>query len=340
MSLAARSDSSRRSARATSYPSMSGSPMSQMTTSGFSLRASAIPVVPSRATVTSCPSISSTSARVRAESTLSSMTRTRRLPAAGTPAGAAATRGDRGASGSVIVNSDPFPGPSLRAAMAPPCSSTSPFASASPRPSPALVRARRLSPCANGSNMSATRPGSMPMPVSFTRTVARPSCARSATVTAPCGGVNLLAFWRTLPTTWVIRVTSMSVQTAATGKSRRRSISLSSKNSRWSSHVRRTRLRRSTTSRWSWILPREIRVTSRRSSIRRVRWSVWRRMARRARADCGLSEGSFSRRKMPLRMGASGLRSSCERTPRNSVFRRSASRTASSATFRSVMSWA
>ena len=56
----------------------------------------------------------------------------------------------------------PRPGPSLRARTAPPCSSTSPFTSASPRPSPPFVRASLPSACTNGSNRRGRSSGGMP----------------------------------------------------------------------------------------------------------------------------------------------------------------------------------
>ncbi len=61
-------------------------------------------------------------------------------------------------------------------------------------------------------------------------------------------------------------------------------------------------------------------------------------MTARACRACAPAGSVRSSTKIAFRIGASGLRSSCDSIPRNSVFRRSASRSASSASLRAVMS--
>ena len=94
------------------------------------------------------------------------------VDAAAGPPGVAAT------TGRVTVNVLPWPSPSLAAVTVPPCISTSPLTSASPMPSPPVVRSTCRSTCENMSKMVGSDSAGMPMPVSRTDT----TTASSATL--------------------------------------------------------------------------------------------------------------------------------------------------------------
>ena len=100
--------------------------------------------------------------------------------------------------------------------------------------------------------------------------LARAGQRRSATWMRPPGSVNLPALFSRLPMTWESRVTSPTIGAGSAGRSkstvRLRAVSAG----RASSTTVRTRATRSIRSSWSRILPREIRATSRRSSIIRT----------------------------------------------------------------------
>src|SRR3569832_403558 len=90
-------------------------------------------------------------------------------------------RGDSGAcsdlnAGRRTVKVLPWPTPSLCAVIAPPCSVTRPFDSASPMPSPPAARSMACCTCENISKIRGSASGGMPMPVSLTRaTMTSPS---------------------------------------------------------------------------------------------------------------------------------------------------------------------
>ncbi|MNY14034.1 hypothetical protein D3C86_1471950 [compost metagenome] len=90
-------------------------------------------------------------------------------------------------------------------------------------------------------------------------------------------------------------------------------------------------------SRRSSILPAAMRPTSSRSSTSRVRWVICRSIRLRlffvTAGSCGRSRITVS----ALRMGASGLRNSCESVARNSFMRRSDC-SSSASRLRSLMS--
>ena len=137
---------SRRNCRATSYPFKSGMPMSMSATSGRKVCASDKAARPPRATRTSCPASSSNIASESAASLLSSATITRRVAvAAGGPPSSVGFSDGASLSGKRTVNSLPWPGPSLRASIVPPCRSNRPFTSARPIPRPPSERVAALS---------------------------------------------------------------------------------------------------------------------------------------------------------------------------------------------------
>ena len=83
-----------------------------------------------------------------------------------------------GRQGRVTVNSLPCPGPALCAVIVPPCSSTSPFTSDSPMPSPPSLRAAVPSTCANIWKIVGSASAGMPMPVSRTFSSTIAPCVR------------------------------------------------------------------------------------------------------------------------------------------------------------------
>ena len=163
------------------------------------------------------------------------------------------------------------------------------------------------------------------MPVSVTVMTAWPPSRDTRSAIRPPGSVNLAALCRMLPTTCTSRVLSPSTVSGSSGSSMASSCRRASMAGRAVSTARATIAPTSTGSRCSVIMPRVMRDTSSRSSIRRTRCSTWRSMMSRAEARCG-SASSFSRSSCTaVRIGASGLRSSCASIARNSSLRRSAS---------------
>ena len=178
----------------------------------------------------------------------------------------------RGASGSRTTNSAPRPRPSLRASTVPPCSSTSPFTSASPSPSPpaaavrAVVRLRERLEQPRAASRARSRAR---VPDAELRRARR---ARRATATATSRRrVNFAAFWSRLPTTWARRVASASTQSGPGERDVERDPRVGEERLGGPRPCRAPARARSTRLRWSRILPREMRVTSSRSSTSRAR---------------------------------------------------------------------
>ena len=96
-------------------------------------------------------------------------------------------------SGMYTVNSLPRPRPSLRASTRPPCSSTRPFTSARPMPSPPSERSSAARSCANIVKTLASAPGASPMPLSRTLIEQCPAAVRIRISTRPPGSVYLAA---------------------------------------------------------------------------------------------------------------------------------------------------
>ena len=85
-------------------------------------------------------------------------------------AAAPAARTPPTTSGRRTTNSDPLPGPSLRASIRPPCISTSRFTSVSPIPSPPCDRSSdRPRPARTSRRCAGSWSAAMPMPVSLHR---------------------------------------------------------------------------------------------------------------------------------------------------------------------------
>ena len=172
------------------------------------------------------------------------------------------------------------------------------------------------------------RSAGMPMPSSLTVNTADPPSRATRRTMRPPGSMNLVALCRMLPTICTRRVRSPSIVNGSSASSRTSSCRLASIAGREISMARATIALAGTGSRCSVIIPRVMRETSSRSSIRMTRCSTWRSMMSRALALCA-SGSSLSRSSCTaVRIGASGLRSSCASIARNSSLRRSASRSA------------
>ena len=89
----------------------------------------------------------------------------------------------------------------------------------------------------------------------------------------------------------------------------------------------------------SWILLREMRVMSSRSSTSWESWRTCRPITAWARQLCSLPGVPWSSTYMPLSMAARGLRSSWDRMARNSFLRRSAAFRAASLSRSSPSAW-
>src|SRR6187200_1776473 len=113
---------------ASSYPLTPGSPMSSSAACGAKSNATVRALSASWAVLTVCPCIDSSRLIISAESRLSSTTSTRQAPEMAAASDSTACSSESGAScaGRVMRNSEPCPGPLLRASTCPPCSSTMP----------------------------------------------------------------------------------------------------------------------------------------------------------------------------------------------------------------------
>ncbi|MNM72628.1 hypothetical protein D3C81_843270 [compost metagenome] len=171
----------------------------------------------------------------------------------------------------------------------------------------------------------------MPMPLSLRRMRTLSPSRAAAMAMRPPGEVNLAALSSRLATICDRRTASPRTHSSSLGKSMSIAWPRASMLCELVSSALRTTPARLTLSHCSEILPCEIRDTSSRSSTRRTRWSVWRPMVRRA-LSCmaGTTGSSLHSRASAVRMGPSGLRSSCARVARNSSLRRSTSRSSRS----------
>ena len=154
----------------------------------------------------------------------------------------------------------------------------------------------------------------------------------------PPSGVYLAALVRRLLTTWARRVGSAASQTGSSGRASFRACPDASMTGRLASTAVSATARSDTRSFRRVSLSLVMRDTSSRSSMSRTMWESWRSIIFRvSMATAGSCDMLSTWR--PVRMGASGFRSSWASVARNSSFRRSAFFKASSARFRSVTSW-
>ena len=304
--------------------------MSRKTTRGRKSRASSSAWWPSCATRVIWPEASRIIDSVTAASTLSSTTSTFRpappsAPGAGASSCGAACVAASAASGRRTVNTLPAFAPPLSAATLPPCISTRRRTSDRPMPSPPCERSTVRPIWLNISNTPASASPAIPTPVSLTTTTACSPSRRTDSRMLPRAGVYLAALLSRLATTWAMRVASASTSSGWSGISTSSACWPASISGRLVSTALARMVRRSARWRLSSSLPPLMRATSSRSSIRCTMWPTWRSIiSLTLPTAAGLSPPRRITDR-PLRIGASGLRSSCARVARNSVLRRSAS---------------
>ncbi len=314
-------------------PSSPGMPMSLTRTSGSSpsraAKASAAPL----ATVTMAPaweSMAAVSSRVSASSSTTSTCRPSRRGSA--RRATTLSRGGAGPSaelssraGRRTVKVDPRPAPSLSARTVPPCSSTRWRTMASPRPRPPWCRVGELSACQKRSKTWGRTSGARPRPVSRTTILTEVRRRRSAISTRPPAGVNLTALDSRFHTTCWSRSGSPET-TAPPSTVEQRSTPLASAAGRTTSSAARTVPSSSSGRSSRRSLPVMMRETSRRSSMSLACARALRSMAARPLASTAGSAAEAPRRSCDQPSTAlSGVRSSCDTTPRNSSLARLAS---------------
>ncbi len=271
-----------------------------------------------------------------AASTLSSTTRMRRPSVGSFCAVAAGLPGAPSCAtslmhGSTMLNFAPFPGPSLVTSTRPWCSSTSRWTTVSPTPRPPRLRSSERSPCEKSSNTLGSSSRSMPMPLSRTSSRTSPSAACALRTMLPPSGVYLAELFSRLAITCASRAKSPTIHTGEAGRSSSSLWPRASISGRAVSTACEITFSSSRVSLRMVILPCVMRDTSSSSSTSCAMCVTWRSTTSRAQTRRG-SEGAMRRRSSTaLRIGASGLRSSCESIARNSSLRRLASRSFSSA---------
>ena len=205
-------------------------------------------------------------------------------------------------------------------------------------PRPPSARSSEPLICENISNMRGSIEGSMPMPQSFTAMTTSDPSRRAASSMRPPASEYLDALVSRLARTCASRRGSASSHNGSAGKAwiticRRSSTSGSAVSSAVAmATLNSTRCRRSSS------LPRVIRETSSRSSSSSAMCRTCRSITSWLQRRCSVLAPGERARRAAWRIGASGLRSSCASVARNSSLRRSASRSASDASIKSVMS--
>ena len=202
-------------------------------------------------------------------------------------------------------------------------------------PIPPSARSSERVSCTNRSKARSSRSGVIPTPRSRTRTTASSfSTAASTSIVLPAFEYFAALFSR-LPNTWTRRAGSASTRIAPPVLVTESRCARSAMSGRLTSTARWTTDARSSTSRRSAIFPWLTRETSSRSSSNRFMCPTCRPITSRAIAEVSASSGARRRISTALRMGAMGLRSSCESIARNSSLRRSISFNSASARARS-----
>ena len=177
----------------------------------------------------------------------------------------------------------------------------------------------------------------MPLPVSDTEIVTNASSGCTSIETRPPSGVYLAALTSRFCRIWPSRVGSALTYKGCGCLRTSSECRCCSSSGRTVSTLRATTSSTRTRSRRSLILPVAMRPTSSRSSTSRVTCVSCRSMMSRHSRSAGLAIGSSCMTETALRIGASGLRSSCASIARNSFMRR-LERSSSSRRRRCVMS--
>ncbi len=237
-----------------------------------------------------------------------------------------------------MANVLPRPGPGLLAVSVPPCISTSCRARPRPRPRPPRVRSSEASAWVNISNIRGSTSGAMPMPRSATRmTTSLPETTASRSMRPP-GGEYLLALLSRLPRLCVRRAASTSMYTGCRGTLISSCCPAMSIAGRQASTASSTTELKLVGARCRLSLSKASRPMSIRSSISRTINPTCRSIVCRSRSMVAASAVPRCSTANDDTSGASGLRSSWASIARKWSLRALASRTASSARFRSVMS--
>jgi hypothetical protein len=181
----------------------------------------------------------------------------------------------------------------------------------------------------NMSKISGIESAASPMPLSLTETTISLPSRPAASSMRPPGSVYFAALLSRLENTWASRVVSPSTGKGSRGSRTSSAWRRESMKGRAVSTASRSAERRSKTTLRTASLPVVMRETSIRSSTRRTSCPTWRCIISRAFSALTGSLPARRRISRALRMGASGLRSSCASVARNSSLRWSAERSAS-----------
>ena len=170
--------------------------------------------------------------------------------------------------------------------------------------------------------MRSSASGAMPQPLSDTTLTTSPSSTRTCRRMSPPLSVYFAALDSRFCSSCTRRASSPTSSTASSGTSSVRWCWRASISGRAASALRSATSRKLMRSRLSPIFPVTMRPTSSRSSTSRVSWLSWRSMMSRQLRRRGDCSGSICMMLTALRIGASGLRSSCDSIARNSLVRR------------------
>ena len=278
----------------------------------------------------------------RSSSTTSTRTPSSRASATGAVVVASTmagrSRGGRSSSwrGSCTKKRAPWPRPALSARIVPPCSSTSCFTMARPRPRPPCSRVLELSACRKRSNTCGRNAGSMPRPVSLTATSTNRGRDFSSTRTRPSRSVNLMAFDSRFHITCCRRPASPRMRSTSGSSASAISMPRASAAGRTVATAASITSASRTGSTSSRTLPETIALMSSRSSMIWVCTRALRSIASRPFASDGSAAVRRSTCTQP-RIGVIGVRSSCDSVATNSSFMRLA-RSASARAWRSLSS--
>ena len=236
------------------------------------------------------------------------------------------------------MNSLPRPLPSLAAVTVPPCIFTSRRTSARPMPRPLCGWSDLLSTCVNRSKIRGSSSAGMPMPLSRTRISTSSPARRTVRRMCPPRLVYLAALPSTLPSACVRRSGSPLTLSGSSGVSTVNWWPRASISGCTVSTARATRVATSTgLARQSDLAARDARhIEQIVDQARQVRQLPLDHVARPDQLR--VADRSMRMSCTALRIGASGLRSSCASIARNSSLWRSASFSACSARARSTTS--
>src|SRR5262245_26209371 len=309
-----------RTARRKAYPSSPGSRMSLTSTSGRTAARCRRASLADVARITRAPRSSRTARRPSRTSRSSSTTRIR-TPSRRASSASPSTPAPAGSAGSVSVTVVPSPSPALSTTTEPPWRWSSSWTIARPSPRPRVFRELTSSPCRNGSKTCGRNARDIPRPVSHTVTRASSPTCSSRTSTRPSSGVNLIALPSTFASTCWSRVSSPLTRTSVSMPAVS-AMPAATASGRIASTAACTTAARCVGPIVSPSRPLMIRETSSRSSISAAWILPLRSTVSRARAARPGDSRPWRRTLIQPSIAASGVRSSCDTTERNSSFAR------------------